>query len=81
MSNNENTRLFERAAECLSYFEGKLPAKLIQHDLDNDDLESLNQHVNEFERLMTEMEYQPEPITDETISAWGESIIGSNDVF
>jgi hypothetical protein len=81
MSNNENTRLFERAVECIGYFEDKLPAVLIQQDLDNDDLESLNYHVNEAERLMTDLEYQPEPITDETMSAWGESLIGEGDVF
>lgn len=58
MSNNINSQLFERAAECISYFEGKLPAKLIQKDLDNNDLESLFQHVKEAESVMFQLEYE-----------------------
>ncbi len=62
MSNNINTELFERAAECISYFEGKLPAELIQKDLDNNDLESLFQHVKEAEQVIYQLEYNPEEV-------------------
>lgn len=81
MSNNVNQELFERAGICVSYFEGKLPAKLIQKDLDNNDLENLHYHVLEAEKTMFDLEFNPEPITPETINVWGESIVGDNDVF
>lgn len=81
MSNQTNDELFDRAAECISYFEDKLPAILIQQDLDNDDLESLHNHVKEAERLRFDVEFSLDPITDETVSAWGNSLIGDGDIF
>jgi len=57
MSNLENEQLFERAAECISYFENKLPAELIQQDLDHDDLDSLYRHVVQAEAQMAQLEF------------------------
>lgn len=45
MSSITNTSWLERAAECIDYFEGKLPAQLIEQDLNSNDLESLQKHV------------------------------------
>lgn len=45
MSNNINSVLFDRASEMITYFEGKLPAKVIEADLDRNDLEALQVHV------------------------------------
>lgn len=63
MSNNVNTNLYERASECISYFEGKLPATLIEKDLDNDDLESLAYHVKAAENMIFQLEYNPSEAT------------------
>lgn len=45
MSHTTNTELLERAAYCIDYFEGKLPAQLIETALDNNDLEMVAAHV------------------------------------
>lgn len=59
MSDLVNAQLFERAAEMIDYFEGKLPAKAIEQALDNQDLEALYVLVCTAESLATqqEMEY------------------------
>lgn len=45
MSLTINSIWLERAAACIDYFEGKLPAQLIEQDLDNNDMEELQHHV------------------------------------
>lgn len=49
MSNQVNDEWMERAAEMITYFEGKLPAQVIERDLENHDWESLQVHVKEAE--------------------------------
>ena len=56
MSNQTNDILFERAAEMIDYFQGKLPARLIEQDLEHDDLEALAEHVNQAEGLAAQQE-------------------------
>lgn len=65
MSNNNNTDLLERAAICVDYFEGKLPAILIERDLDNNDLEELAVHVKQAEDVMYTLEYNPSEVYGE----------------
>lgn len=59
MSNDTNSNLLERAAICVDYFEGKLPAILIEKDLDNNDMEELRVHVKQAEDVMYQLEYRP----------------------
>lgn len=75
MSQEENTRLLELASEHISYWEGEGIGKALEQDLDNDDLESLAEHLKQSAILMYELEFNPEPITDETISAWGNDVV------
>lgn len=46
MSNQVNTELFERAADLMDYWAGTMHERLIQRDLDSDDLEALKYHVD-----------------------------------
>lgn len=57
MSNLSNTILMERAADVIDYFEGKIIAKIIETDLDRNDLESLEKHVNEAEAEIAIQEF------------------------
>jgi hypothetical protein len=79
MSNQVNTNLLERASACIDYFERKLPAQIIEADLDRNDLEALELHVNEAEAMIFEAEYRPEhtEMTDER----AEAMLGDNDVY
>lgn len=61
MSNNVNSIWFDRAAEMISYWEGKLPAQLIQQDLDNDDLENMQYHILQAEAEASRLEFAQEP--------------------
>ena len=45
MSHQANTQLLERAKEMQEYWAGTQWERLIQYDLDNDDLEALSHHV------------------------------------
>ena len=58
MSNLVNTELFERAAEMVTYFEGKLPAKVIEQDLKHNDLEALRYHVADAEAVAAQNELE-----------------------
>jgi hypothetical protein len=49
MSHNINIELLERAAEMVDYFVDKLPAQLIERDMEANDLESLAVHVAQAE--------------------------------
>lgn len=59
MSNNVNSRLFDRAGEAMEYCAGKPQAKIIQMHLDDNDLDSLELAVREVEKLMFEQEFNP----------------------
>ena len=57
MSQTTNTNLFERAVECIDYFEGKMPATLIEEAIERDDLDLLAQYVASAEAEMSRQEY------------------------
>lgn len=57
MSTEVNTQLMERAASMIDYFEGKLPAELIEKDLELNDLDSLYKHVHEAEAEASRQEH------------------------
>lgn len=81
MSKEENTKLYELTAEHISYWEGEGIGAVLMADLERNDLEALAEHLVESAKLIFDQEFQPEPMTDETITAWGETLIGGNDVF
>lgn len=56
MSEQSNTNLFERASEVIDYFENELPARVIQRDIDANDLEALAVHVKEAEAMIAVQE-------------------------
>lgn len=57
MSQQVNTELFERASEMIDYFEGKVPPKIIEQDLKDNNLESLQFHVAEAEAMASQQEF------------------------
>ena len=57
MSNNVNSLLYDRANEVITYFEGKLPAKILEQDIKNNDLEALQAHVAEMEAQIAIQEF------------------------
>lgn len=52
-----NTELLERASECIDYFQDKMPAKILEADLERNDLEMLWVHVREAEMEISRQEY------------------------
>lgn len=58
MSNSINTELLERAAECITYFEGKQPALLIERAMVREDLEAVAQLTTEAEAVMAQNEME-----------------------
>lgn len=58
MSLEVNTQLFERAAECIDYWEGKIIAELIEADLDRNDLKALAYHVTSAEAMAAQEEFE-----------------------
>lgn len=64
MSNLINDNLIERAYEMLEYWAGTTIAKVIQHDLDRHDLESLRQHVVQAESDASRQEFAENLHTD-----------------
>ena len=46
MSNQVNTQLYELALEMMEYWAGTMWERVIQRDLDVDDLEALRYHTN-----------------------------------
>lgn len=54
MSNDTNSELMERALTAIGYFEGKLPAQIIEKDLEDGDLEALLYHVKQAEAVMSQ---------------------------
>lgn len=57
MSQTVNSELFERASIVSDYFEGKLPAQVIEKDLERNDLEQLELHIYEAEAIMSQEYY------------------------
>lgn len=58
MSNTVNTELLERAALMIDYFLGKMPAQVIEADIDRNDLEALNYHVTYAEAIASQEEIE-----------------------
>ncbi len=54
MSTQVNTNLFERAALMVDYFQDKLPAQLIEADLERNDLQALDYHVTAAEAIASQ---------------------------
>lgn len=59
MSHPANDELFERAREVMEYHTGTYLERVIQRDLDSDDLESLQVHIKQGEDIMA-MEHDAE---------------------
>lgn len=57
MSEGNTTQLLERAAEVCDYFQDKLPAQIIEKDLERNDLEMLWVHVRDAEFEIARQEY------------------------
>ena len=72
MSNIQNDNLFERAEEQLEYWTNTMWARVIEADIDRNDLEALSYHVNEAEREMAIQEDNHE---------FGEMAIQPDDVY
>lgn len=49
MSHEVNTILIERAGDLIDYFAGTYVARVLQRDVDANDLEALKFHVSEYE--------------------------------
>ena len=62
MEDQVNQQWFERAAEVIDHFEGKLPAEVLEADLDRNDLDALRSHVTEFEAIMAQEEFEASDI-------------------
>lgn len=60
MSNQANTELEEAARFYMEEWTGTLMEKLLQHDLETLDYESLAAHVAEARKMSFDLEYQPE---------------------
>lgn len=58
MSNSTNTELLERAAAMIDYFVGKMPAQVIEHDLEMNDMDALYEHVCDAEALAAREEFE-----------------------
>lgn len=52
MSNQVNTNLLEKANEMCEYWTGTMHERVIQRDIEANDLEALQYHVAEAEREM-----------------------------
>lgn len=59
MSNNENQNIMEEAQHALEYWEGEGIGKVIEADIDRNDLEALYGHLKESDKLIYELEYRP----------------------
>lgn len=57
MSNQVNTQLYERASEMIDQWEGTPIARVIEADLDRQDLDSLYQHVCYAEGMASQEEF------------------------
>lgn len=52
MSNKYNDELLDRVREAMEYWTGTMHERILQRDLDADDLEALRHHLVEAEREM-----------------------------
>jgi hypothetical protein len=62
MSNNVNEELLERASECIDYFGGTTIGKILESDLDSNDLTALVTHVAIAEAQMSQAEFEASDI-------------------
>lgn len=60
MSEEINTRLLEEAAFMVDYFEGTPIARVLEQDLESNDLEALAVHMREARQVLHDLEYSPE---------------------
>lgn len=58
MSNLINTKLFERAAEMVDYWQGTIIARTLEEDLRQNDLRVLESHVSEAEATASQQEFE-----------------------
>lgn len=58
MSTETNQELFDRAEQMVTYFEGKMPALLIEKDMETNDLEQLLIHVSGAEAVAAQQEME-----------------------
>lgn len=59
MSSLVNNGLLEEAAFYIEYFVGTSMEKLLQQDLDANDLEGLRFHLNDARKVAYELEFNP----------------------
>lgn len=59
MSNNVNSRLLEEAYELIEYFTSTYIERILQRDIDANDIEALAWHVKEY-RVQKEFEEEQE---------------------
>lgn len=62
MSNNVNEELLERASECIDYFGDTTIGKILEADLDSNDLTALVTHVSIAEAQMAQNEFEASDI-------------------
>lgn len=58
MSSDVNTQLFERAAEMVDYYEGTVIAKVIEKNIEDNDLDALRENVTRAEAQASEQEFE-----------------------
>lgn len=58
MSDSTNTNLLERAAEMVDYWGDTTAGKVIEADLERNDLDALNKHVCEAEAIASQQEFE-----------------------
>lgn len=64
MSNATNENLLEEADFYMDYFTGTIMEKLISHDIQTNDLESLRAHLKEAREIAWKSEYHPTPMAE-----------------
>lgn len=58
MSEQSNVELLERAAEMIDYFEGTVVAKVIEKNMEDNDLDALAANVNKAEAEASQEEFE-----------------------
>lgn len=57
MSNENNSQLFERASDMITYFEGTVVAKVIEKNMEDNDLDALAVNVLKAENQVSQAEF------------------------
>lgn len=60
MSNNVNSELLELASHHIDYWAGEGIGAVIEQDIELNDLEALEAHIQESAKIMFQLEYNPE---------------------